>query len=65
MKSAANTARFHNPILADPAQAVAYIEREWEPAKVRRRYDWLFEYDAMPVGRADAPRGRPVTGTAR
>lgn len=38
--------RFHNPILADHDQAVAYITREWEPERVRTRYDWLFEYDA-------------------
>jgi salicylate hydroxylase len=44
--SAENTRRFHNPVLADPAGAVAYINREWEPTKVRLRYDWLFEYDA-------------------
>lgn len=43
--SAANTKRFHNPVLADPVGAVAYIESEWEPDKVRLRYDWLFEYD--------------------
>lgn len=44
--SEANLARFHNQALADPDQAVAYVEREWQPDKVRKRYDWLFEYDA-------------------
>lgn len=43
--SAANTTRFHNPVLADPVGAVEYVEREWQPDKVRLRYDWLFEYD--------------------
>lgn len=43
--SAANTKRFHNPVLADPVGAVDYVVREWEPDKVRLRYDWLFEYD--------------------
>jgi salicylate hydroxylase len=38
--------RFHNPVLADPAAAVAYVEREWTPDVTRTRYDWLFEYDA-------------------
>jgi salicylate hydroxylase len=38
--------RFHNPILADPAEAVAYVGQEWTPEKTRTRYDWLFEYDA-------------------
>jgi salicylate hydroxylase len=28
---------------------VAYITREWEPERVRTRYDWLFEYDARAV----------------
>lgn len=41
--------RFHNPILADAAAAVGYMEREWAPEKVRLRYDWLFEYDATAV----------------
>ena len=43
--AADNTSRFHNPLLADPATAAAYIDREWEPTRVRQRYDWLFEYD--------------------
>lgn len=41
--------RFHNRTLADPGEAVAFMEREWAPDKVRTRYDWLFEYDAMSV----------------
>jgi len=43
--AADNTHRFHNPLLAEPATAAAYICREWEPTRVRQRYDWLFEYD--------------------
>jgi salicylate hydroxylase len=43
--AADNTQRFHNPRLADPEAAVAYIDREWEPTRVRQRYDWLFEHD--------------------
>lgn len=41
--------RFHNRTLADPDAAVAFMEREWAPDKVRTRYDWLFEYDAMQI----------------
>jgi len=39
--------RFHNPALADPAGAAAYVDREWTPEKIEARYGWLFEYDAM------------------
>jgi len=38
--------RFHNPVLADPDGARAYVQSEWAPEKTRTRYDWLFEYDA-------------------
>ena len=47
--SFANLNRFHNAALADPVQAIAYVDREWEPEKVRSRYDWLFEYDATKL----------------
>jgi salicylate hydroxylase len=50
--SAANLKRFHNAALADPGLAAEYVEREWEPEKVRRRYDWLFEYDATRLSLA-------------
>ena len=45
-RSAANLNRFHNAALGNPGLAAAYVEREWEQERVRRRYDWLFEYDA-------------------
>jgi len=50
--SAANAKRFHNPLLSDAKEAARYVESEWTPEKVRRRYDWLFEYDATtaPIG---------------
>lgn len=41
--------RFHNPVLADPAGAVEYVAREWEPERVKTRYDWLYDYDARSV----------------
>ena len=46
-RSRDNAQRFHNPRLSDPAQAIAYVDAEWEPEKVRKRYDWLFEYNAL------------------
>lgn len=48
-RSRDNAQRFHNPQLSDPAKAVDYVNSEWEPEKVRRRYDWLFEYDPLKV----------------
>jgi salicylate hydroxylase len=44
--SADNIGRFHNPALADPVQARAYVEREWAGRNVASRYEWLFRYDA-------------------
>lgn len=44
--SADNARRFHNPELAHAEGAAAYVEREWTPEQVNRRYDWLFSYDA-------------------
>jgi salicylate hydroxylase len=48
-RSLQNALRFHNPILADPQQAAQYIQAEWDPEKVRTRYDWLFEYNPLSV----------------
>jgi salicylate hydroxylase len=47
--SSDNTKRFHNPALGSPEGAAAYIEREFQPEKVKQRYDWLYEYDALTV----------------
>ncbi len=54
-RSADNAARFHNPALADPGGAEAYIDREWDSEKVRHRYDWLFEYDPMTAAASPTP----------
>ena len=47
--SADNARRFHNPQLADTAGAQAYLSREWDPERIKQRYDWLFTYDATTV----------------
>jgi salicylate hydroxylase len=47
--SSDNTKRFHNVELGSAAGAAAYVEREFQPETVRRRYDWLYEYDALTV----------------
>ena len=44
--SAENAKRFHNPDLAHAAGADAYVGREWQEARVKQRYEWLFTYDA-------------------
>jgi salicylate hydroxylase len=44
--SSSNTSRFHNPELGHPETARMYISNNWAPELVRKRYDWLFEYDA-------------------
>jgi salicylate hydroxylase len=45
--SADNTKRFHNPAWADAAGTAAYVEQEFQPAKVAQCYDWLYQYDAL------------------
>jgi len=47
--SSANTARFHNPKLADPAETARIAREEFNPEDVVARHDWLFEYNAVTV----------------
>lgn len=44
--SAANTSIFHSPLLGDRESAAAFVAENWEPARIKERYDWLFTYDA-------------------
>jgi len=47
--SAANAKRFHSQSLSTAAQAQAYLDREFNQARVQERYDWLFEYNVLTV----------------
>jgi len=47
--SAENGKRFQSRTLANAEEAEAYVNREWQPEKVRARYDWLFTYDVTAV----------------
>lgn len=44
-----NTLRFHNPALASPETAQAFVSREWQSQAINDRYDWLFTYQADKV----------------
>ena len=44
--SADNGRRFHSNALSTPEEGQRYVHREFEPAKVADRYDWLYDYDA-------------------
>jgi salicylate hydroxylase len=41
-----NRQLFHDGRLADAADAERYVTEEWNEARVRERYDWLFAHDA-------------------
>jgi salicylate hydroxylase len=65
--SSENAKRFHNPTLADPVAGAAYVDREWQPERIRNRYDWLFEYDAVtvPLDTMDENTARAMRERAR
>jgi salicylate hydroxylase len=43
--SNANAKRFHSQSLSSAEEAQAYLDLEFSEARVKERYDWLFEYD--------------------
>jgi salicylate hydroxylase len=45
--AAEQTARLHNPALADPVSAEAHVQRVYEEQLVTQRLDWLYSYDAV------------------
>ncbi len=47
--SAANTAIFHDPLLADCHAAARFVAENWHLDRVKARYEWLFNYDATTV----------------
>lgn len=49
VESSLQSKRIHDPVLADPVKAVPYVEANWAPEKVKGRYDWIFDYDALTV----------------
>jgi salicylate hydroxylase len=42
-------ATFHNDALADSESGAAYISRQWDPERIRNRYDTIYFYDAISV----------------
>ena len=47
--AADNAKRVTNPILADPASAKAYLDREYAEFQISERFDWIYKYDATSV----------------
>ena len=48
MKSTENARRLQDEQLGGK-DAAAYVDREYKSDDIARRYDWLFEYNALTV----------------
>jgi 2-polyprenyl-6-methoxyphenol hydroxylase-like FAD-dependent oxidoreductase len=44
-----SASHLRNPLLANPEQAKAFMDRQFRPNALSARYDWLYEYDAISV----------------
>lgn len=42
-----NAKRFHNPVLRTSEGAERYVDAEWHEDKIKKRYDWVFDYDPV------------------
>lgn len=51
-----NRLLFHSDRLIEPTDAEGYVETQWNEAKVRERYHWLFSFDPMNCSIASAPQ---------
>src|SRR6478672_11818660 len=40
---------FHNDVMADSERGAAYISQQWEPERIRNRYDGIYFFDAASV----------------
>jgi salicylate hydroxylase len=48
-RSAHMAKTFHNDALSNPGAGENYIAANWDPAKIRTRYDTIYKYDATTV----------------
>lgn len=44
-----SVSHMHNPELADPLQAQAFMNRSYTPGALVTRYDWIYEYNGVTV----------------
>jgi salicylate hydroxylase len=44
-----SVSHMHNPQLADPLQAQAFMNHSFAPGALVTRYDWIYEYNGATV----------------